>query len=95
MILRTPTRQSARLIPSYNFEILPDSDQSDHFFKSLLIEDFKRSDDQDINRFKVYLEKVINFAIFKRPLLDFVKILEDTLQEYDLHLKTNVFPKTS
>jgi hypothetical protein len=52
----TTTRQSARLNLSFNYEILPVTDASDEFFKSLLIEDFNNSDDQYMKRFKAYLE---------------------------------------
>ena len=91
----TTTRQSARLNPSFNYEILPVTDASDEFFKSLLIEDFNNSDDQDMNRFKAYLEKIIQIIILKRPLDDFLKILEDTLEQHIFNLKTNLYPKTS
>jgi hypothetical protein len=59
----TTTRQSARLNLSFNYEILPVTDASDEFFKSLLIEDFNNSDDQDMNRFKAYLEKIIQIIL--------------------------------
>ena len=97
MILSTPTRQSSRLTPTYNFEILPNSDASDEYFKSqsLLLEDFNTSDIQDMNLFKLYLEKVIQFIITKRPLCDLISVLEDSLEEYLHHLNTNLFPKTS
>jgi len=91
----TTTRQSARLNLSFNYEILPVTDASDEFFKSLLIEDFNNSDDQDMNRFKAYLEKIIQIIILKRPLDDFLKILEDTLEQHTFNLKTNLYPKTS
>ena len=95
MILCTPTRQSSRLTPTYHFEILPNSDASDEYFKSLLLEDFNTSDIQDMNLFKAYLEKVIQFIITKRPLCDFTNVLEDTFEGYFHHLNTNLFPKTS
>ena len=91
----TTTRQSARLNLSFNYEILPVTDASDEFFKSLLIEDFNNSDDQYMKRFKAYLEKIIQIIILKRPLDDFLKILEDTLQQHIFNLKTNLYPKTS
>ena len=95
MILSTPTRQSLRLTPSYNFEILPNSDANDEYFKSLLLEDFNTSDNQDMNRFKPYLEKVIQFIITKRPLCELISVFEDSLEEYLHHLNTDLFPKTS
>jgi len=95
MILCTPTRQSLRLTPSYNFEILPNSDANDEYFKSLLLEDFNTSDNQDMNRFKPYLEKVIQFIITKRPLCELISVFEDSLEEYLHHLNTDLFPKTS
>ena len=50
-LLTTPSRQSARLNPLFNLEVLKDCNTNDQSFKSLLKEDFEVCDVQEINRF--------------------------------------------